>query len=166
MENTQVADAILDMRDVESREELDAMVANFDESISANEDVMNTYNEMCEQFKPETPEEKIARLEARIAELEAKKTSEPKVAVVRAENVYKIVKFETGWTKKPQVKAIIEILKKICNVGDEVPESKIVAAMIENEALLRTRQGGKRIWQYYKGDHSDGLTAHGNIAKV
>lgn len=168
MENTQVTDAILDMRDVESREELDAMISNFEESISSNEDVMNVYNEMCETLKPETVEDKIARLEARIKELEAKKTSEPKVAILRTENVYKINTFDLSkWgTKKPQVHALITILKKICNVGDEVPESKIVAAVEEHQALLRTRQPAKRIWQYYKGEHTDGMTAHGIISKV
>lgn len=170
MENAQVADAILDLRDVETREELEAMIQNFDESILENEDVKNVVEEMRTQFEPETPETRIAKLEARIRELEAQK-NEPKVdrpKVERIGNRYKIVTLDlTRWgTKKPQVHALVKILGKEFGVGREVDESEIIEAVEKHAADLRTRQPAKRIWQYYKGEHTDGLTAHGIIKKI
>lgn len=170
VENTQVADAILDMRDVESREELDAMVVNFDDEIRNNDDVKNVYEEMRTQFEPETPETKIVRLEARIRELE-NASDQPRVdrpKIQRIGNRYRLVTMDLSkWdTKKPQVHALVKILGKEFGVGVEVAESQIIEAVEKNAADLRTRQEPKRIWQYYKGDHTDGLTAHGIIEKV
>lgn len=165
--NNQVADAILDLRDVQNEDELNAYVEMIDSSIIQDDDVQNVINEMRTQFVPETAEQKIARLEARIAELESKKSSPATVkpVVQRAENVYKIVRLQSDMCKKPQQVALLKILATF-GIGAEVPESQIIAEVEKHAATLRTRQEPKRIWQYYKGDHTDGFTAHGLISKV
>jgi hypothetical protein len=58
------------------------------------------------------------------------------------------------------------ILSAHVEVGDVLDESTIVEAMEANVAVLETRQGGKRIWDYYKGNHAEGLRAHGNVEVV
>lgn len=80
--------------------------------------------------------------------------------------VYRLLKMDVSWTTKPQVHAIMQILGAHAKPGDELPESDIVRMMEENVHVLETKQGGKRIWDYYKGDHNQGLVAHGNLVKV
>ncbi len=79
---------------------------------------------------------------------------------------YKLLKIDLEWTNKPQVHAIMAILNAHIDIGDTIAEDEIVKMMIANEAVLNTTQGGKRIWDYYKGTHNDGLTAHGNVEVV
>ena len=79
---------------------------------------------------------------------------------------YRLLKKEIEWSTKPQVHAIMEILAAHAEVGDVLDEEQIVGMMVANEAVLRTRQGGKRIWDYYKGDHAEGLVAHGNVERI
>jgi hypothetical protein len=71
-----------------------------------------------------------------------------------------------AWSTKPQVHAIARILEAHAKVGDVLDEAAIVEMMEANVKVLDTRQGGKRIWDYYKGNHAEGLTAHGNVEKV
>lgn len=119
---------------------------------------------------------KIAELEALLATLRGTPTAVPTVklptaAVVkppvrRATKKYKLLKTDVSWTNKPQVHAVMAILTAHMEVGDVVGEDAIVKMMIANEDVLATRQGGKRIWDYYKGTHNDGLIAHGNVEVV
>lgn len=103
--------------------------------------------------------DRLRELEAQLAELKQQ------VPVVRSGRRYRLLSFDVGWSTKPQVHTIAEVLKAHWDVGDEVDEEDIVEAMVANEGALRTKQGGKRIWDYYKGDHNEGLTAHGNVER-
>ena len=125
------------------------------------------------QVKEEVPMETM-NLEARIAELlaqvEALKGNPPVQApsqpIVRGSKRYRLLSTDVSWSTKPQVQALMEVLKAHANVGDVLDESTIVEAMVANEAVLETRQGGKRIWDYYKGNHAEGLRMHGNVEVV
>ena len=134
------------------------------------------------QVKEEVPMETM-NLEARIAELlaqvEALKsrtvndqnksgtTAQPPVKqVVRGGKRYRLLSTDVSWSTKPQVRALMEVLAAHVEVGGELSEDTIVEAMVANEAVLETRQGGKRIWDYYKGNHAEGLRMHGNVEVV
>ena len=134
------------------------------------------------QVKEEVPMETM-NLEARIAELlaqvEALKsrtvndqnksgtTAQPPVKpVVRGGKRYRLLSTDVSWSTKPQVRALMEVLAAHVEVGGELSEDTIVEAMVANERVLETRQGGKRIWDYYKGTHCEGLMAHGNVERV
>lgn len=109
-------------------------------------------------FEPQTAQE---------PELKAPAVQEVTMAVIqRGGRKYKLLKTDVAWTTKPQVHAIMAILHAHMAVGDTVDEADIVKMMVANEAVLRTRQGGKRIWDYYKGDHNQGLAAHGNVERI
>lgn len=117
--------------------------------------------------------QKIAELEALIAALRGTPaavvlpTRAPSATPVRRlAKKYKLLKTDVSWTNKPQVHAVMSILTAHLEVGDVVAEDEIVKMMIANEAVLATRQGGKKIWDYYKGTHNDGLIAHGNVEVV
>jgi hypothetical protein len=119
---------------------------------------------------------KIAELEQLLAALRGTPTVVPtklptntpatKPPVSRVSKKYKLLKTDVSWTTKPQVHTLMAILTAHIEVGDVVDESEIVKMMIANEDALATRQGGKRIWDYYKGTHNDGLIAHGNVEVV
>ena len=112
----------------------------------------------------ETDQEKLKKLMEQLAAVQAlTKTAAP---VARAERKYKLLKTDVGWSTKPQVMGIMHIISAHANVGDILDESAIVEMMVANEAILKTKQGGKRIWDYYKGDHNEGLVAHGNMEKI
>jgi hypothetical protein len=124
--------------------------------------------------KEEVAMPKTEDLEARVAELLAQvealksgaKAKPPVQPVVRGSKRYKLLSDDVSWSTKPQVHAVMSILRAHVEVGGTLDESTIVAAMEANVAVLETRQGGKRIWDYYKGDHAEGLIAHGNVEKV
>lgn len=118
---------------------------------------------------------KIAELEALLATLRGTPTAvlttvkmptPSKPPVSRVVKKYKLIKTDVSWTNKPQVHAVMAILTAHIEVGDVVGEDEIVKMMVANESVLATRQGGKRIWDYYKGTHNDGLIAHGNVEVV
>lgn len=114
-----------------------------------------------------TVDDRIALLLAQIAELKQSLTkSAPKAAKPRVDRQYKLLKTDVSWSTKPQVHALMRILAAHVEVGETVYESQIVQMMEENVAVLATRQGGKRIWDYYKGTSNDGLEAHGNVQKL
>jgi hypothetical protein len=125
------------------------------------------------QKKEEVPMETM-NLEARIAELlaqvEALKGNPPVQAphqpIVRGSKRYRLLSTDVSWSTKPQVRALMEVLAAHVEVGGELSEATIVEAMVANEAVLETRQGGKRIWDYYKGNHAEGLRMHGNVEVV
>jgi hypothetical protein len=79
---------------------------------------------------------------------------------------YVLLKKEVSWSSKPQVLALARILSAHFEVGQEMQEEDIIKACVANEDLLQTKQGGERIWKYYKGDWNEGLQAHGNIKEV
>jgi hypothetical protein len=124
--------------------------------------------------KEEVAMPKVEDLEAKVVELLAQvealksgaKTNPPVQPVVRGSKRYKLLSDDVSWSTKPQVHAVMSILRAHANVGDVLDESTIVAAMEANVAVLETRQGGKRIWDYYKGNHVEGLRMHGNVEVV
>lgn len=79
---------------------------------------------------------------------------------------YRLLSTDVGWSTKPQVHALMGILSAHAETGTVLDEDHIVAMMVKNEAVLQTRQGGRKIWNYYKGDHMEGLMAHGNIERA
>ncbi len=79
---------------------------------------------------------------------------------------YQLLNAEVTWTGKPQVHAVMHIISAHARPGDVLDEEEIVNMMIANESILDTKQGGKRIWDYYKGEHNQGLVAHGNMKRL
>ncbi len=112
-----------------------------------------------------TQEEKLTEL---LHQLEATRaqTKPPVQRVARGGRRYQLLKMDVGWSTKPQVHALMKVLSAHAKEGDVLDEDHIIRMMVENEAVLQTRQGGKRIWDYYKGDHHEGLLAHGNVRKI
>ena len=118
--------------------------------------------------------QKVAELEALIASLKGQplaiptpaQATAPVIPQRRVSKKYRLLKTDVSWTSIPQVHAVMAILVAHVDVGDVVEESEIVKMMVANEATLATRQGGKRIWDYYKGSTGNGLIAHGNIEVV
>lgn len=90
----------------------------------------------------------------------------PRLPVTRTSKVYRLLSTNVAWSSKPQVHSMMHILSAHLGVGDEVEESDIVQMMVQNEHVLETKQGGKKIWDYYKGNTTDGLLAHGNVEVV
>ena len=115
-------------------------------------------------FKPQNYQlmETMERLNREIAKLKAQ-TSPP---VPRSSRQYRILKLEVNWSTKPQVHAIMRILGAHAKPGDVLDEEHIVEMMERNVDVLATRQGGRKVWNYYKGDHPEGLLAHGNLEKL
>jgi hypothetical protein len=123
------------------------------------------------RLRKEKPVEQVedvqAKLTALLQQLEELKGVKPAaVPIVRSGRKYRLLKVEAEWSTKPQVHAILQILGAHAKPGGVLDEADIVKMMVENEHVLQTRQGGKRIWDYYKGDHAEGLIAHGNVEKV
>jgi hypothetical protein len=124
--------------------------------------------------KEEVAMPKTEDLEARVAELLAQvealkpgaKANPPVQPVVRGSKRYKLLSDDVSWSTKPQVHSLMAILRAHVEVGGTLDEASIVAAMEANVAVLETRQGGKRIWDYYKGRGADGLLLHGNVEIV
>ena len=83
--------------------------------------------------------------------------------VFRAKAKYRILRMDVGWSTKPQVKQIMEAIAARAAIGDVLEESEILEILAGN---VETRQPIKKIWDYYKGDWTEGLEAHGNIEKV
>lgn len=90
----------------------------------------------------------------------------PPVQGVRRGNTYRLLDTNVSWSTKPQVHALMAIIQAHVPVGGEIDEADVVAACEANVRVLETRQGGRRIWDYYKGNHVEGLSAHGNVKKV
>jgi hypothetical protein len=86
--------------------------------------------------------------------------------VQRATRKYRLLKTEVTWSTKPQVLAVMHIIAAHAKPGDVLDESDIVNMMVANEHVLNTKQGGKRIWDYYKGNHNEGLVAHGHFERI
>lgn len=109
-------------------------------------------------------------LKGRAIEVEVKEVEvaveKPKKVARTNNNSYRLLKVEVAWSTKPQVHALMQIIAAHAKVGDVIREEDIVKMAVANEAVLQTRQGGKRIWDYYKGNHAEGLTAHGNVEKI
>jgi hypothetical protein len=86
--------------------------------------------------------------------------------VQRSSRKYKLLKLEVTWSTKAQVHAIMGIIGAHAKPGDILDEEDIVEMMERNVDVLATRQGGRKVWNYYKGDHNMGLVAHGNLEKL
>lgn len=112
-------------------------------------------------------ERKIAVLQAQVAALRGTApASTPAKPVVRGGKRYRLLSTDVSWSTKPQVAALMQILEAHMKVGDVLDEATIVQACITNEHVLQTRQGGARIFAYYKGNHAEGLMMHGNLEVV
>ena len=124
-----------------------------------------------ERLRKEKPVEQVEDVQAKLTALlqqleELKGVKSAAVPIVRSGRKYRLLKVEAEWSTKPQVHAILQILGAHAKPGDVLDEADIVKMMVENEHVLQTRQGGKRIWDYYKGDHAEGLMAHGNVERI
>ena len=118
--------------------------------------------------KQEVPTD-VAALEAEVARLQAMLAPTPPtppVKVVRGSKRYKLLSTDVSWSTKPQVGAIAAILAAHAKIGDVLQEEHIIQMMEANVGVLQTRQGGKRVWKYYRGNHAEGLEMHGNIVEV
>jgi len=107
---------------------------------------------------------KLHELLSQLGGLDIRPEAKPPVRTVsRGSRKYKLLSFDVGWSTKPQVHAIAAILAAHAKVGEVLDNEAIVEMMEANVGVLGTRQGGRKIWNYYKGDWVEGLTAHGNI---
>lgn len=96
----------------------------------------------------------------------AKPHQEPPV-LPRVSKKYRLLKTDVTWTTKPQVQGIVRILAAHVKEGETFTEEEAVGMMEANKHLLsNTRQTCERLFRYYKGDHAEGLEAHGNIEKA
>ena len=124
----------------------------------------------------ESLEAKVAELLAQVEALKSRTvngqnkpgatTKPPVKPVVRGGKRYRLLSTDVSWSTKPQVAALMQILEAHMKVGDVLDEATIVQACITNEHVLQTRQGGARIFAYYKGNHAEGLMMHGNLEVV
>ncbi len=186
MSTQQMQEAIQEYLDAETIQEVEALdqahqeAGTFDEMKEVSDAAINRLSPDEEEME-ETPapaattEEKIdeiarLQLEMRAQMLafiaEATKAAAVRPGSKRTDKLWKLVSTDISWTTKPQVRALMAIINAHWKVGSVVPESKIVAAIVENEALLNTRQGGRKIWDYYKGNTADGFLEHGNFVQV
>ena len=109
--------------------------------------------------------QKLAELQAEVERLKAQSTAtvQPQPQIKRAGKRYRLLKFDVSWTTKRQVHVLAAILEAHAKVGDILDEEAIIEMMEANVAALDTKQGGKKVWDYYKGESESGLRAHGNI---
>ena len=121
-----------------------------------------------------TVEQELAALRAEVAAMKAAAVAAPKVEAAspvkessRSGRKYRLLSDDLSWSTTPQVHGILAILKAHVPVGGVISDEDAVAAMVANEkTVLRTTQGGEKIWRYYVGKHERGLMAHGNLEIV
>lgn len=183
MKNEARFNAIVDeIHEVETIEELDALLADGGEY--AEEQYAPYFSEMKAKLQPvetaaeETagvepapqPEDLAAVVAAMLQELQELRARQavaaPATKAARVSRKYRLLKTDVSWSTKPQVHAVMAIIAAHAAPGAVLDESDIVEMMEANVAVLNTRQGGKRIWDYYKGGHNEGLLAHGNVEKI
>lgn len=157
-----------DVRDCETLAELQALVdlgPEFDEVGAAGREIAAKRK----QLESVNPNDRLRELLSQLQTLKAQPASEERIQVAfvkRAPRKYRLLKDDVGWSTKPQVHAVMRILRTIVKVGEVADEDQIVAAMEEHADLLNTRQPPRRIWDYYKGSSAEGLLEHGNIDRV
>ena len=107
----------------------------------------------------------VQRLLKRLEILKAQQP-EPKqqVQVPRYSRKYKLVHDRLDWTNKPQVHALMQILKMRWKVGDVFEEDEALRLIEDHIDLLDTVQTAERLFAYYKG--AGGFGEHGNFEKV
>jgi hypothetical protein len=112
-------------------------------------------------------QEELRKMEQELEELRKSAPVATKPPVTRGSGrKYRLLDTNVGWSSTPQVHAVMAILAAHVAVGEVIDEEKIIEAMVANEVVLDTCQGGKRIWDYYKGSHARGLQAHGNVERL
>jgi hypothetical protein len=169
-----------DIQECTTMSELKALVASSEEYYDA--EFIPAIKEAVKRLRPlnaavdapkvetSTVSEMEAKLAAMLTELEALKSGKPAATkppvVKRAGRKYRLLSTDVSWSTKPQVQAIAAILGAYAKPGDVLDEEDIVGMMVANEAVLKTRQGGKRIWDYYKGMHFEGLEMHKNVETI
>lgn len=135
---------------------------------------------------PVVAEKTIEELQAELAAIQAKLASIPPVqtepravspkvvssvpVVAKKTKVirYRLLSTNVGWSTVPQVHALMAVLVHglELKVGDVFTNEQAIAAAELNVKVLNTKQTGKRIWDYYKGNSAEGLMAHGVIEKL
>ncbi len=162
-----------ELSEVETLDELKAIwchwVAEYPE-VANHPGAMGELKRALPRVKAILPDsQEVVELLAQVEALKAAAKTNPPVQrapVARTERKYVLRKTDVSWSTKPQVHAIMHVLAAHAQPGDVLPESQIIEMMVANEHVLQTRQGGKRIWDYYKGEHNEGLLAHGNLEKI
>jgi hypothetical protein len=172
---------IEELRDVQSLRELE-IIEEMGEEYSLEEFASHfaaareRLEKEPEVRRPTEDELKIAELEAQIRDLKraaglldepaAVKIQPQRPAVVRPTKRYRLLSTDVSWTSTPQAIALMAIIGEHVGVGEVVSYEDLVRVCVANEKLLNTRQGGKKILDYYKGDHERGFIAHGNLEEV
>lgn len=164
-----VSAIIEELEEVESLQELEAIVRHWEAECpeAAREQRFKPYVEEARNRVSSAPVPPAVDIKDQLARIMKElKQMQPQTKVVRGVAQYRLLKKEITWTTKPQVHTIMAILTAHMDVGDVLDEDTIIEMMEANVEALNTRQGGKRIWDYYKGDHPQGLVAHGNIERA
>jgi hypothetical protein len=175
MSNERIKSIIEELAEVQTMAELKAVwchwqaehqdAANAPQITAALKEAVRRLRQVpVKEEKP--PQEELAGLLSQLAALKAKLPAASRPPVVRGTRSYRLLKKEVTWCDIPQVKAIMEIVGAHMEVGDVREESEIVQMLEANPQVLQTRQGARKIFDYYRGNHAKGLEAHGNIEKV
>jgi hypothetical protein len=165
MTQQRYVDITEEIAEVTSMQELKALwcFGQVDNNEYADAECVDDFKAAAARLRGTMVDEPIAteQVEPTVAQPPVKRAN-----VVRGGKRYRLLSDDVSWTTKPQVQAVMEILKAHVVVGEVLDEATIVEAMVANEAVLETRQGGKRVWDYYKGNHAEGLRMHGNVEVV
>lgn len=185
MTEEKIQGLVEDILESESIQELEALIRDAEvdyPGITSQVDVAKTIQNRREGFKLKVVGDEVVvvntseieDLRARL--LETQRQMEQLVALAsnrfverppvrRAARMVKLLSTDVSWSTKYQVHALMKILSAHVAVGEQVSEDDVVRMMEANVELLQTVQSAKRIWDYYKGKHLEGLEAHGNIER-
>lgn len=159
-----------DVLEAQSAEELDALVRLIPEypdvDVSQVRGSIEERRAALDKYSQEiVGSDVVQRLLQKLQELKAQEpAAKPKVELPRLSRKYKLVHDRLDWTQKPQVHALMSIIKMRWTVGDVFEEEDLLALIQENIALLNTVQTAERVFAYYKG--AGGFLEHGNFEKV
>lgn len=155
--------AVEDALEASSLSELDILEELATEEFPNDEELATIHAKVRERLlmTPEQVAEATAEMRELRGDLPRATWERPK-----ASRKYRLIRDDVAWSTVPQVHAIMRILKTVANVGQEVDEEQIVAAMRANPEVLGTKQDPKRIWDYYKGNSAEGLQAHGVVERI
>ncbi len=157
-----------DVRGCETLAELKALEdlgPEFEEAKAAGKEIAA----MRKVLESVDPKERLRDLLGQLQDLRSRPVADSPyggAAIKRAPRKYRLVKEDVGWSTKPQVHAVMSILKTVVKVGEVADEDQIIEAMEKHAEALCTRQPPRRIWDYYKGASAEGLLEHGNIERI
>lgn len=78
---------------------------------------------------------------------------------------YTISGAQLGWTKRPQIKALVQILV-VKSESRSFTDQDAMSWMEEEYDKLHTSTSVRKLWQHWKGEHSEGLMRNGVLIKV